>query len=74
MLGYERTLLSITDALRELDPSPGQLEVTMLIHWPRCRGDIEWMNCEADEANLPDRVKAAGPSPLDDPEAWKVLR
>ena len=65
-LGYGRTKLAVEEMLAGLN---GCCEVTMLIHWPRCRDDISWMHCEEEEANLPQRVKDAGPPPAED--AWK---
>ena len=65
-LGYGRTKLAVEEMLAGLN---GCCEVTMLIHWPRCRDDISWMHCEEEEANLPQRVKDAGPPPA--PDAWK---
>ena len=65
-LGYGRTKLAVEDMLAGLN---GCCEVTMLIHWPRCRDDISWMHCAEEEANLPQRVKDAGPAPAED--AWK---
>ena len=65
-LGYGRTKLAVEDMLAGLN---GCCEVTMLIHWPRCRDDIEWMRCEEEERALPQRVKDAGPAPAED--AWK---
>ena len=65
-LGYGRTKLAVEEMLAGLN---GCCAVTMLIHWPRCRDDISWMHCEEEEANLPQRVKDAGPPPASD--AWK---
>ena len=65
-LGYGRTKLAVEEMLDGLN---GCCSVTMLIHWPRCRDDISWMHCEDEEANLPQRVKDAGPAPAED--AWK---
>ena len=65
-LGYGRTKLAVEEMLAGLN---GCCAVTMLIHWPRCRDDISWMHCEEEEANLPQRVKDAGPPPA--PDAWK---
>ena len=59
-LGYGRTKLAVEEMLAGLN---GCCEVTMLIHWPRCRDDISWMHCEEEEAYLPQRVKDAGPPP-----------
>ena len=67
-LGYERTKLSVKNSLQNLDPVQ---KVHIMIHWPRCYSDMEWMDCEGAENALPENVKAAGPSPLLDPEnAW----
>ncbi len=65
-LGYGRTKLAVEDMLAGLN---GCCDVTMLIHWPRCRDDISWMHCAEEERDLPQRVKDAGPRPAHD--AWK---
>lgn len=75
-LGYERTKLSVRESLAELN-SP-DIQVHVLIHWPRCRDDIPWMNCESEEDLLPDYVKEAGPPPHLDKEnafkeSWRAL-
>ena len=72
-LGYERTKLSIRESLENLSStSPRQIYVHMLLHWPRCDDDIEWMNCEEEEHRLPQSVKDAGPPPhLDKANAFK---
>ena len=69
-LGYERTKLSVEDSLADLQlatsstgSSHRQIYVHMLLHWPRCNDDIEWMNCEEEEWSLPARIKEAGPPP-----------
>jgi len=71
-LGYERTKLSVMQSLYDLGP---YAKVHMLLHWPKCDNRIEWMNCKEEEANLPNDVKEAGPSPLLNPygenAAWK---
>lgn len=67
-LGYERTKISVQESLDDL----GDLsDVHVLLHWPRCYPSIPWMRCEEEENDLPDYVKHAGPSPLEDPAAWK---
>jgi len=67
-LGYERTKLSVQNSLQNLDPVQ---KVHIMIHWPRCYPGVEWMDCEGAENALPENVKAAGPSPLLDPDnAW----
>lgn len=72
-LGYERTKISVQESLDQLrSTSARQVYVHMLLHWPRCNDDIEWMNCEEEENNLPQFVKDAGPPPhLDKQNAWK---
>eukprot|EP00816_Leptocylindrus_hargravesii_P005449 CAMPEP_0196820206 /NCGR_PEP_ID=MMETSP1362-20130617/74208_1 /TAXON_ID=163516 /ORGANISM="Leptocylindrus danicus, Strain CCMP1856" /LENGTH=422 /DNA_ID=CAMNT_0042198991 /DNA_START=248 /DNA_END=1512 /DNA_ORIENTATION=+ len=74
-LGYERTLIAVEeslDAFRETFDSPLiDLKLTVLLHWPRCDPDIEWMHCEQEERDLPQGVKDAGPDPTGDRDAWK---
>mmetsp|Transcript_4539 Transcript_4539/g.6098 ORF Transcript_4539/g.6098 Transcript_4539/m.6098 type:complete len:459 (+) Transcript_4539:84-1460(+) len=74
-LGYERTKLSVEESLRDLksaiDLDTVDLHVTVLLHWPRCNPEIEWMRCDEEEEELPDHVKAVGESPLKNPNAWK---
>lgn len=75
-LGYERTKLSVRESLEQLN-SP-DISVHIMIHWPRCRDDIPWMNCESEEELLPDYVKEAGPPPHLDKdnafkESWRAL-
>jgi diketogulonate reductase-like aldo/keto reductase len=84
-LGYERTKISVMESLRHLKPvlkpdanAPTQFKVriTMLLHWPKCRDEFEWMECQAEEAALPNDVKLY-PSPLTKPKAyldsWRAL-
>jgi len=73
-LGYERTKLSVTESLNNLVLSGNtrQIYVHMLLHWPRCNDEIEWMNCEQEENNLPQYVKLAGSPPhLNKENAWR---
>lgn len=75
-LGYERTKLSVRESLEALGEAikdySVDLKVHMLLHWPRCYDSIEWMNCEAEEDNLPLEVKKLGPPPhLDRENSWK---
>ncbi len=82
-LGYERTKISVKESLDSLQlASPSgssrQVYVHMLLHWPRCNDDIEWMNCEEEERNLPQRIKDAGPPPHLNKEnafleSWRAL-
>lgn len=75
-LGYERTKVSVQESLQALEPAlrsdKVDLKVHLLLHWPRCYDNIEWMNCAADEESLDVAIKNAGPDPRKDPEnAWK---
>jgi len=75
-LGYERTKISVTESLQELHAP--NVKVHMLLHWPRCRDDITWMDCEGEEERLPQNVKDAGPPPHLDKdkaflESWRAL-
>ena len=72
-LGYERTKISVRESLDQLaSKNTRQVYVHMLLHWPRCNDELEWMNCEEEENNLPQFVKDAGPPPhLDKQNAWK---
>ncbi|CAB9513852.1 Probable NAD(P)H-dependent D-xylose reductase xyl1 [Seminavis robusta] len=60
-LGYDRTIMSVRESLRNLNHA--HVKVHILLHWPRCRDDIPWMNCEQEEQDLPLAVKNAGPPP-----------
>ncbi|MGK3753727.1 MAG: diketogulonate reductase-like aldo/keto reductase, partial [Bacillariaceae sp.] len=75
-LGYNRTLLSVKsslDSLQEAIDHPNiDLKVHMILHWPRCYDEIPWMECEAEENNLSEEIKNAGPPPhLNKQDAWK---
>lgn len=80
-LGYERTMLSVKESVAALKPAIDNdlvdLKLHVLLHWPRCYEGIPWMDCEKEEAELPDAVKAAGPDPSKNPKAfkdsWKAL-
>lgn len=81
-LGYNRTMIAAKEsleALKEASDHPNiDLKVHLMLHWPRCFGDVSWMNCEEEEENLPEEVKKAGPPPHRDPlnawkESWKAL-
>lgn len=60
-LGYERTKLAVRESLRTLKNR--NTHVHVVLEWPRCDDTIAWMNCEQDEARLPQSVKAVGPPP-----------
>ena len=55
------------------------LQLHMLIHWPRCRYDIPWMDCEKEEKELPNNIQQLPQSPPhlnpDDAfiDTWKIL-
>jgi diketogulonate reductase-like aldo/keto reductase len=69
-LGYERTMIAVKESMRNLD-NPN-IRVTILIHWPYCRDDIVWMDCEKEEDELSQAVKDAGQAPhLDKDNAYK---
>eukprot|EP00980_Cylindrotheca_fusiformis_P013996 scaffold3651_cov104-Cylindrotheca_fusiformis.AAC.4 len=75
-LGYERTMISVRESLEDLN-SP-DISVHILLHWPRCRDDIPWMDCASEEELLPQHVKDAGPPPHLNKEtafkeSWRAL-
>ena len=71
-LGYERTKISVQETLDELSSvGTRQVYIHMLLHWPRCNDEIEWMNCIQEEHELPQHVKDAGPPPHLKKDAWK---
>lgn len=72
-LGYERTLLSVKESLKALRSKESNIQVHILLHWPRCIDEIPWMECEKEEEALPAHVKEAGPPPhLQKDTAWKA--
>ena len=70
-LGYERTKLSVRESLKNLSSSG--CAVHILLHWPRCRDDISWMDCAGEEERLPQYVKDVDSNPphLSPEIAWK---
>jgi diketogulonate reductase-like aldo/keto reductase len=81
-LGYERTKISVDESLKALEPALASDKVSVklhiLLHWPKCYDNVEWMDCSNEEASLSDVVKNAGPDPTKDPdnawkESWKYL-
>jgi len=81
-LGYDRTKLAVEESIANfkqvIDSEDVDFKLHILLHWPRCFSHIPWMNCEKEEAELPDYVKNAGPNPAEDPdnawkESWKLL-
>lgn len=63
------------ESLEDLDPYNSNVHI--LLHWPRCDNEIEWMDCEGEEKDLPQYVKDAGPDPSLNPNAfldsWRAL-
>merc|ERR1719271_59706 len=55
-LGARRTRIALEDSMGDLG-SPTLNAV--LLHWPRCRQDIPWMKCAAEERRLPVSVQTA---------------
>lgn len=81
-LGYERTKLAVEESMAKFEEVAKaknvNFKIHILLHWPRCFSHIPWMNCDQEEAELPDYVKQAGPNPASDPdnawkESWKLL-
>lgn len=79
-LGYQRTKLSVEESLKELTlaSNNNNIQVHILLHWPRCRDEISWMDCEGEEERLPQYVKDLGPPPHLDKdnahlESWRAL-
>ena len=73
-LGYERTKIAVGESLRDLTTNHqnGDIRVHILLHWPRCDDNIEWMDCQEEERRLPKYVKEAGPPPhLSKDSAWQ---
>jgi D-xylose reductase len=75
-LGYDRTMIAVREILEVLNVP--NIKIHILLHWPRCRTDISWMDCEGEEASLPQAVKDAGPPPhhfKDDAfkDSWRAL-
>lgn len=75
-LGYERTRLSVQESLGRLEEAMSDpnvdLHVHVLLSWPRCYSNIDFMDCEGEEEALPDHVRQVGTAPhLDKENAWK---
>ncbi|GFH50123.1 hypothetical protein CTEN210_06599 [Chaetoceros tenuissimus] len=72
-LGYERTKYSIEESLKDLSVGNQDMDVQvhLLLHWPRCNDEIEWMNCKQEEEQLSPSIKSLGPPPHLNYNAWK---
>jgi diketogulonate reductase-like aldo/keto reductase len=75
-LGYERTKLAVEETIKNFAPVINHkyidFKLHVLLHWPRCYDTIPWMDCEKEEAQLPEHVKTIGPDPtLARDTAWK---
>jgi len=68
-LGYERTKLVVEDEIRAY----GRPLDVVLLHWPRCNDQIRWMECDAEELALPQRVRDAGPAKGSFLDSWRAL-
>jgi len=81
-LGYERTKLAVQESMavyrKVIESDKVDLKIHLLLHWPRCDHSVSWMECDQEEAGLPEDVRNAGPNPASDPdnawkESWKLL-
>lgn len=78
-LGYHRTALSVKESYATLKAAFGDsgdadmvdLKLHILLQWPRCYENIDWMNCEMDEQDVESHYQEAGPPPHQDKDAWK---
>jgi len=75
-LGYERTKIAVREILEQLNHP--NIHVHVLLNYPRCRDDVEWMRCEEEEDDLPEFIKEVGPPPHLDKanafkESWRAL-
>ena len=60
-LGSGRTALAVRESLTEIAAGLGgaHAAATVLLHWPRCRRDIPWMNCEEARNNKRRRCRSS---------------
>jgi len=81
-LGYNRTRYAVQKMLTSYQPllqsTSIQVFLTVLLHWPRCYEDIEWMDCHGEELALSDEVRSLGPNPNRNSiqayqESWRAL-
>jgi diketogulonate reductase-like aldo/keto reductase len=74
-LGYERSKIAVEESLAAfkdvIASDKVDFKLHILLHWPQCFDSIPWMNCAKEELELPEYVRAAGPDPTSDPNAWK---
>lgn len=81
-LGYNRTRYAVQNMLQNyhslFQMTSIQVYLTVLLHWPQCYEDIEWMDCEGEELALSEAVRSLGPNPNENPiqayqESWRAL-
>lgn len=81
-LGYNRTRYAVQRMQTSYQPllqnNSIQVFLTVLLHWPRCYEDIEWMDCQGEELALPEEIRSLGPNPNENPihayqESWRAL-
>jgi len=75
-LGYERTALSVKKMIegykKVLNDERVDLKIHVLLNWPRCYDNVNFMDCEEEEKNLSEEMKSAkSPSHLEKDVAWK---
>ena len=60
------------DAFKDaMESNQIDLKLHVILHWPRCDGDVPWMECEDEERELSEFIRSAGPDPSSDHDAWK---
>jgi len=82
-LGYERAKISMQESMKNIlgnieEKSHVNIKIHVLINWPRCYDEIDWMNCVEEEEALPGCVKEAGKTiPHENPFAflgsWRAM-
>jgi len=75
-LGYERTMISVKktiDAYKKvLNDKRVDLKIHVLLNWPRCYDNLDFMDCEGEEKNESEKMKSASSPPhLEKDTAWK---
>lgn len=74
-LGYARTKLAVKKTFNNfasvLADKRVDLKIHVLLHWPRCYDNVDWMDCEGEESSLDEEIRSAGPNPGLNPHSWK---